>query len=165
MHTSQCVRACMCSMLQTESSLRGSERILLLSFQRDCRIQKISCSFCVKFIRVDVNVVEVSLSKLSISLRSGQKRYIEARCCSLCVTRECCKSVRMWERTYAICELAYGIRGLVLRAHCLFAALRKPIASLQQWLTACQFLCTVLRKKFRGLVLFWHRDKYRHWEW
>ena len=69
----------MCSMLQTESSLRGSERILLLSFQRDCRIQKISCSFCVKFIREDVNVVEASLVlTFYLSLRSDQERDCDA---------------------------------------------------------------------------------------
>ena len=39
--------------------------------QRDCRIQKISCSFCVKFIRDDVNVVEASLVlTFYLSLRS-----------------------------------------------------------------------------------------------
>ena len=45
MHTSQCVRACMCSMLQTESSLRGSTRIMLHLFSETAVARQISYSF------------------------------------------------------------------------------------------------------------------------
>jgi hypothetical protein len=47
MHTSQCVRACMCSMLQTEYSLRGSTRILLHLFSETAVARPISYSFFV----------------------------------------------------------------------------------------------------------------------
>jgi hypothetical protein len=66
-----------------------------------------------------------SLNILSVSL-SEQKRDREASCCSMCVTREWCKSVRMWEREYATRELAMGTEHW-LWFHCHEAALRNII--------------------------------------
>ena len=57
-----------------------------LSFQRDCRIQKISCSFCIEYINEDV-LKSVYLNILSVS-QNDQKRDREVSCCSMCVTRE-----------------------------------------------------------------------------
>jgi hypothetical protein len=61
-HTSQCVRACIVFNVTDGVIAEGECTHSALSFQRDCCIQKISCSFCVKYILKDVNVVEASLS-------------------------------------------------------------------------------------------------------
>jgi hypothetical protein len=110
-----------------------------------------------------VRCVEVSLVLTYYLSLSDQKRDREASCCSMCVTREWCKSVRMWEREYATRELAMGTEHW-LWFHCHEAALRNIICVTAAVTNVTSISMMVSRIENGCLVLRLNRYKYHHWE-